>query len=81
METRLLEIIVCPLCKGPLRHDRQRQELICRADRLAFPVRDGIPVMLEDEARDLNAAEPQRSSDPRAQPESPPDTPRSGDPS
>jgi len=53
METRLLEILVCPLCKGPLRHDRQSKELICRIDRLAFPVRDGVPIMLESEAREL----------------------------
>src|SRR3546814_2573195 len=51
MESRLLEILVCPLCKGPLRHDREQQELICKADKLAFPIRDGIPVMLEHEAR------------------------------
>lgn len=56
MESRLLEILVCPLCKSPLRHDRQRKELICRADRLAFPIRDGVPVMLESEARELGAA-------------------------
>lgn len=55
MESRLLEIIVCPLCKSPLRHDRQRQELVCRADRLAFPIRDGVPIMLEGEARQLPA--------------------------
>lgn len=54
MESRLLDILVCPLCKGRLEHDRQRGELICRADRLAFPVRDGIPVMLESEARELD---------------------------
>ena len=58
METRLLELLVCPLCKGPLEHRRPpqdpRQELVCHADRLAFPVRDGIPVMLESEARALN---------------------------
>ena len=53
MESRLLEILVCPLCKGPLRHDRQQKELICRADRLAFPIRDGVPIMLENEAREL----------------------------
>ena len=53
MESRLLEIIVCPICKSPLRHDRQRQELVCRADRLAFPIRDGVPIMLEGEAREL----------------------------
>lgn len=53
MEPRLLEILVCPLCKSSLRHDRENQELICRADRLAFPIRDGIPVMLQAEARTL----------------------------
>lgn len=55
MESRLLEILVCPLCKSTLRHDREHQELICHADKLAFPIRDGIPVMLESEARDLAA--------------------------
>ena len=55
MDTRLLELLVCPVCKGPLEHDRDAHELICRADHLAFPVRDGIPVMLESEARDLDA--------------------------
>lgn len=53
MEPRLLEILVCPLCKGKLRHNRDQQELICRPDALAFPIRDGIPVMLESEARTL----------------------------
>lgn len=51
MDPKLLEILVCPLCKGPLKYDRTAAELICRADRLAFPVRDDIPVMLIDEAR------------------------------
>lgn len=51
MDTKLLEILVCPLCKGPLKHDRAAAELICKADRLAFPIRDDIPVMLVDEAR------------------------------
>lgn len=55
MESRLLDILVCPICKGPLRHDRQKAELVCSADRLAYPVRDGIPVMLESEARSLDA--------------------------
>ena len=55
MEPRLLEILVCPLCKSPLRHDRKQSELICATDKLAFPIRDGIPVMLESEARDLDA--------------------------
>jgi uncharacterized protein YbaR (Trm112 family) len=56
MDNRLLEMLVCPLCKGPLELKRYEaaQELICYADRLAFPVRDGIPLMLENEARALN---------------------------
>nr|WP_314358641.1 Trm112 family protein [uncultured Achromobacter sp.] len=54
MESRLLDILVCPLCKGRLENDRQHAELVCRADRLAFPIRDGIPVMLESEARVLD---------------------------
>ncbi len=62
MESRLLEILVCPVCKGSLRYDRQRQELICRADRLAYPVRDGVPVMLEGEARDLQSGSPSHPS-------------------
>lgn len=53
MESHLLEILVCPLCKGSLRYVRDDQELICEADKLAYPVRDGIPVMLESEARTL----------------------------
>lgn len=53
MDDRLLDILVCPICKGPLEFDRQAQELTCRADGLAFPIRDGIPVMLESEARKL----------------------------
>jgi uncharacterized protein YbaR (Trm112 family) len=56
VDTRLLDILVCPLCKGPLEYDKAAQELICRPDRLAYPVRDGIPVMLEDEARELPAS-------------------------
>ena len=55
MDTRLLEVLVCPICKGPLQHDRKMQELVCNADKLAFPIRDGIPVMWTDQARDLNA--------------------------
>ncbi|HLO96330.1 MAG TPA: Trm112 family protein [Burkholderiaceae bacterium] len=57
MDTRLLEMLVCPICKGPLEHLREdsRRELVCHADRLAFPIRDGIPVMLENEARSLDA--------------------------
>lgn len=53
MDTRLLDILVCPLCKGPLEHDRAAQELICNADKLAFPIRDGIPIMWADQARNL----------------------------
>ncbi len=60
MDPRLIEMLVCPLCKGPLRLERREAnaaELICAADRLAFPVRDGIPVMLENEARPLGDGE------------------------
>jgi len=53
MDARLLEILVCPICKGPLVFRKQQSELICKADRLGFPIRDDIPVMLEDEARKL----------------------------
>ena len=55
MDKKLLEILVCPICKGPLQYDKSNQELICLADRLAFPIRDDIPVMLEEEARVLSA--------------------------
>ena len=56
MDTRLLEMLVCPLCKGPLEHVRTEtsRELVCHADRLAFPVRDGIPVTLANEARTID---------------------------
>jgi uncharacterized protein len=57
MDARLLDILVCPVCKGPLLYRKPDAELICRADRLAFPVRDDIPVMLEEEARKLAPAE------------------------
>ncbi len=53
MDKKLLDILVCPLCKGPLIYDNKKAELICKADRLAYPIRDDIPVMLEDEARQL----------------------------
>jgi uncharacterized protein YbaR (Trm112 family) len=53
VDPRLLEILVCPLCKGKLVYLKQQSELVCRADRLGYPVKDGIPVMLEDEARKL----------------------------
>ena len=57
MDTRLLELLVCPVTKGPLEFDRAKQELISRSARLAYPVRDGMPVMLESEARVLTDAE------------------------
>ena len=53
MDPKLLEILVCPLCKGPLQWNKEALELVCKGDRLAFPVKNGIPVMLEDEARTL----------------------------
>jgi uncharacterized protein YbaR (Trm112 family) len=58
MDTRLLEILACPICKGPVVHRREANVLVCRADRLAFPIRDGIPVMLEDEAKPLASDDP-----------------------
>jgi uncharacterized protein YbaR (Trm112 family) len=57
MDKKLLDILACPLCKSSLIYDKDRQELICKADHLAFPVRDEIPVMLEDEARELSNEE------------------------
>jgi uncharacterized protein YbaR (Trm112 family) len=57
MDPKLLEILVCPVTKGPLVYDKDKQELISKSARLAYPVRDGIPVMLEDEARRLEASE------------------------
>ena len=57
MDKKLLDILVCPLCKGPLVFNKSSQEWICKADRLAYPVRDDIPVMLEGEARQISADE------------------------
>lgn len=57
MDNKLLDILVCPVCKGPLIYHKAAQELICKADRLAYPIREDIPVMLEDEARQLDADE------------------------
>lgn len=57
MDARLLEILVCPISKGRLRYDRERQELISVSEKLAFPIRDGIPVLLENEARRLDDSE------------------------
>jgi len=57
MDKRLLDILVCPLCKGSLHLDAEKQELICKLDRLAYPISNDIPVMLIDEARSLSAEE------------------------
>jgi uncharacterized protein YbaR (Trm112 family) len=57
MDPRLLELLVCPVTKGPLDYHRERQELLSRSARLAYPVRDGIPVLLEEEARTLSDEE------------------------
>ena len=57
MDTKLLELLVCPVTTGPLTYDREKQELISRSARLAYPVRDGLPVMLENEARTLTDEE------------------------
>ncbi|MES9992215.1 MAG: Trm112 family protein [Candidatus Thiodiazotropha sp.] len=57
MDRKLLDILVCPLCKGKLIYNKKGAELICTHHRMAFPIRDGIPVMLEDEARKLGADE------------------------
>lgn len=57
MDKKLLDILVCPICKGPLSYDKTKVELVCRVDRLAYPIRDDIPVMLEDEARQLTEDE------------------------
>ena len=62
VDPKLLEILVCPLTKGPLRYDREHQELISDKAGLAFPIRDGIPIMLSDEAREIDAhADPKAS--------------------
>jgi uncharacterized protein YbaR (Trm112 family) len=54
MDTRLFDILVCPLCKGRLKLNRALGQLNCKADRLAYPIRDGIPIMLENEAKKLD---------------------------
>ena len=54
MDSKLLDILACPLCKGPLQFAKGPQLLVCRADRLAYPIRDGIPIMLVEEARQLD---------------------------
>jgi uncharacterized protein YbaR (Trm112 family) len=57
MDAKLLDILVCPLCKGPLLYRKAEKELICKACRLAYPIKDDIPVMLEEDARKLPAEE------------------------
>ncbi len=57
MDKKLVAMLACPVCKGELKLDKERQELICRADGMAFPIRDGIAVMLESEARTLTTDE------------------------
>lgn len=57
MDKRLLELLVCPITKGPLIYDKKKGELISKSARLAYPIREGIPVMLEDEARELSEEE------------------------
>jgi uncharacterized protein YbaR (Trm112 family) len=57
MDPRLLDILVCPVTKAPLVFNRDKQELQCKASRLAYPVRDGIPIMLEEEAREMGEEE------------------------
>ncbi len=58
MDKKLLDIIACPLCKSPLRYDKARQELICKAERLAYPIRDGIPALRPDDGRAMGEDEP-----------------------
>lgn len=60
LDEKLLDILVCPVSKAPLEYDREKQELVCRASGLAYPIRDGIPVMLESEARRLSLEERER---------------------
>ncbi|WP_237060179.1 Trm112 family protein [Microbulbifer sediminum] len=57
MDKKLLSLLVCPVSKAPLEYDEEKQELVCKASGLAYPVRDGIPVMLESEARQLTTEE------------------------
>jgi uncharacterized protein len=58
MDDRLLDILACPLCKGPLKLHRSQLVLVCRAERLAFPIKDGVPMMLEEDARQLAHDDP-----------------------
>ncbi len=63
MDKKLLTILACPVCKGKLYHDKEAAELICYADNLAFPIRDDIPIMLENEARQLSLQEKEQRKD------------------
>lgn len=63
MDRKLLDLLVCPVTKGPLIYDKDKQELLSKSARLAYPIRDDIPVMLEDEARELTSEEVERVSD------------------
>jgi uncharacterized protein len=58
MDDRLLDILACPLCKGPLKLQRNAGVLVCRAERLAFPIKDGVPMMLEEDSRPLPPDDP-----------------------
>lgn len=58
MDDKLLDILACPLCKGPLKYQKAAEVLVCRADRLAFPLQDGVPMMLEEDARPLAHDDP-----------------------
>lgn len=68
MDTKLLELLVCPVTKGPLVYQRDTQELLSRSARLAYPIRDGIPILLEHEARPLTEEEAARPPSPPAAP-------------
>jgi uncharacterized protein YbaR (Trm112 family) len=68
MDTKLLELLVCPVTKGPLIYDREKQELHSRSARLAYPIRDGIPILLEHVARPLTEEETVRPNAPTPQP-------------
>jgi uncharacterized protein YbaR (Trm112 family) len=58
LEDKLLDILACPVCKGPLKYQRGAGVLVCRAERLAFPLKDGVPIMLEEAARQLSPDDP-----------------------
>ena len=68
MDTKLLELLVCPVTKGPLTFDREKGELVSRSARLAYPVRDGIPILLENEARTLTDDEIDALHDSKSKP-------------